>query len=50
MGQTNRMVTGPFDSMAQATKFIGEMREAGISGPYVWTSPAGQVVDALSGR
>ncbi|MCB2061614.1 MAG: tetratricopeptide repeat protein [Novosphingobium sp.] len=50
MGQTNRMLTGPFESAAAANKFIGELREADIDGPYVWTSPAGQVVDALPGR
>jgi len=47
MGQTNRMLTGPFDSTAQASKFVNELHAAGVEGPYVWTSPAGQVVDAL---
>ena len=50
MGQTNRMLVGPFDSAAQANKFLAELRTAGIDGPYLWTSPAGQVVDALSNR
>lgn len=50
MGQTNRMLTGPFESTAAANKFLGELRGADIDGPYVWTSPAGQVVDALPGR
>lgn len=49
MGQTNRMLTGPFDSAAQANKFIADLREGGVTGSYVWTSPAGQVVDALPG-
>jgi len=49
MGQTNRMLTGPFDSSAQANKFVADLRGAGV-GSYVWTSPAGQVVDALLGR
>jgi hypothetical protein len=47
MGQTNRMLAGPFDSAAEANKFVAALHEAGIDGPYVWTSPAGQVVDAL---
>lgn len=47
MGQTNRMLAGPFDSAAQANKFVAALHEAGIDGPYIWTSPAGQVVDAL---
>jgi tetratricopeptide (TPR) repeat protein len=47
MGQTNRMLAGPFDSTAQANKFVAALHEAGIDGPYIWTSPAGQVVDAL---
>lgn len=50
MGRTNRMLVGPFDSAAQANKFIAELKGAGLSDPYVWTSPAGQVVDALATR
>jgi hypothetical protein len=50
LGQTNRMLAGPFDTTGQANAFIADLRSAGIDGPYVWTSPAGQVVDALSGR
>jgi hypothetical protein len=50
IGQTNRMLAGPFDSAAQANKFLAELRTAGIDGPYIWTSPAGQVVDALPSR
>lgn len=47
MGRSNRMLVGPFDSAAQAGKFIAELKAAGLSDPYVWTSPAGQVVDTL---
>jgi hypothetical protein len=50
MGQTNRMLVGPFDSTAQANKFVADLRGAGIGGCYVWTSPAGQVVDTLATR
>jgi Flp pilus assembly protein TadD len=47
-GQTNRLLTGPFQSEAAANSFIAQLRHADVDGPFVWTSPAGQVVDALS--
>ncbi len=47
-GQSTRLLTGPFASQAQATAFLAQLRKAGVSGAYVWTSPAGQVVDALT--
>ncbi|MCW1430532.1 SPOR domain-containing protein [Novosphingobium sp. JCM 18896] len=46
-GQTNRLLTGPFQSEAAANAFIGQLRRADVEGAFVWTSPAGQVVDAL---
>jgi len=46
-GQNNRLLTGPFDSANAANAFLTQLRRAGIDGPFVWTSPAGQVVDAL---
>jgi hypothetical protein len=46
-GQTNRLLTGPFQSEAAANSFIGQLRRANVDGAFVWTSPAGQVVDAL---
>lgn len=49
-GQTNRLLAGPFDSEAAANAFITQLRRADIDGAFVWTSPAGQVVDALGGR
>ena len=49
-GQTNRLLTGPFESTAAANAFITQLRRADIEGSFVWTSPAGQVVDALSAR
>lgn len=48
MGRTNRMLVGPFESAAQANKFVAELRGVGLGDPYVWTSPAGQVVDTLA--
>ena len=47
-GQTNRLLTGPFQTEAAANAFILQLRRAAVNGPFVWTSPAGQVVDALS--
>ena len=49
-GQTNRLLTGPFESEAAANGFIAQLRRGNIDGAFVWTSPAGQVVDALGGR
>lgn len=50
MGQTNRLLAGPFPSEKAADEFLAQLRKAGIKGPYVWTSPAGQVVDALPAK
>lgn len=49
-GQTNRLLTGPFESTAAANAFVAQLRRADVDGSFVWTSPAGQVVDALSAR
>lgn len=49
-GQTNRLLTGPFESEAAASAFMAQLRRAGVNGSFMWTSPAGQVVDALSGK
>ena len=49
-GQTNRLLTGPFDSEAAANAFLGQLRRANVNGAFVWTSPTGQVVDALAAR
>ena len=46
-GQTNRLLTGPFESTAAANQFIAQLRKEDVPGAFVWTSPAGQVVDAL---
>lgn len=42
-----RLLTGPFDSDADAQDFIAQLRKDGVSG-FEWTSPAGQAVDSLS--
>jgi Flp pilus assembly protein TadD len=49
-GQNNRLLAGPFPTEAAAQSFITQLRRANIDGPFVWTSPAGQVVDALPVR
>ena len=41
-----RLLTGPFDSDADAQDFIAELRKDGVSG-FEWTSPAGQATDSL---
>ncbi|WP_296675941.1 SPOR domain-containing protein [Novosphingobium sp.] len=48
-GQANRLLTGPFDTAAQATAFVAQLKKAGIAGAFVWNSPAGQMVDVLPG-
>jgi hypothetical protein len=47
-GQTNRLLTGPFPSESAANSFIAQLRRADVDGAFVWTSPAGQVVDTLA--
>lgn len=46
-GQTNRLLTGPFPSDKAASAFIAQLKKAGIDGAFSWSSPAGQIVDAL---
>ncbi|HEX4848777.1 MAG TPA: SPOR domain-containing protein, partial [Novosphingobium sp.] len=48
-GQSNRLLAGPFDTAKEANAFLAAAKKAGISGGFVWTSPAGQIVDALGG-
>ncbi len=49
-GQTNRLLAGPFETNAAANAFVAQLRRADVDGAFVWTSPAGQVVDSLGGR
>ena len=42
-----RLLTGPFESDADAQAFVDRLRKDGVSS-YEWTSPAGQAVDSLS--
>ena len=48
--RTNRLLTGPFDTTAAADAYAQQLRKAGHDGVFVWTSPAGQVVDPLDAR
>jgi len=48
-GRTNRLLAGPFASEAAAESFLAKARKADLDA-FVWTSPAGQVVDALPSR
>ena len=47
--QSNRLLAGPFESQKEAAAYLTQLRKAGVAGAFVWTSPAGQVVDALGG-
>jgi Flp pilus assembly protein TadD len=48
-GQTNRLLAGPFETQADAQTFLKEARKKDADA-FVWTSPAGQAVDALAAR
>jgi tetratricopeptide (TPR) repeat protein len=49
-GQTNRLLTGPFPTEAAANSFLTQLRRADIDGAFLWTSPAGQVVDPIAAK
>lgn len=48
-GQTNRLLAGPFETQAAAQAFLKEVRKKAADA-FIWTSPAGQAVDALVGK
>lgn len=48
-GRTNRLLTGPFETEAAASTFLNKLKKAGVDA-FLWTSPAGQVVDPISAR
>lgn len=50
MGQTNRILAGPFATRKAANEFVQDLRKAGFDGAMPWTSPAGQVVDQLQAK
>lgn len=47
-GQTNRLLIGPFASAKEAEAYLAKVKKTGRDGAFIWTSPAGQVVDGLS--
>ena len=48
-GQTNRLLVGPFETQAAASAFLKDARKKD-GDAFVWTSPAGQAVDALGAK
>ena len=46
-GRTNRLLTGPFATEAAADAFVAKLKKGKVDDAFVWTSPAGQVVDQL---
>ncbi|MET1755457.1 tetratricopeptide repeat protein [Novosphingobium sp. RD2P27] len=47
MGRTNRILVGPFETQKAASDFAAQVKKADVANAFVWTSPAGQVVDRL---
>jgi len=45
-GRTNRLLAGPFPSESAANAFLAKLKKAEVDA-FLWTSPAGQVVDEL---
>lgn len=48
-GQSSRLLAGPFATAKEANAFLAQLKKAGATGAFVWTSPAGQVVEPLGG-
>lgn len=48
-GQTNRLLVGPFDTQAAAQAFLKGVKKEQPDA-FVWSSPAGQAVDALAAK
>ncbi len=46
---TNRVLTGPFKTPAEAQAFVNQLSKAGITG-FVFTSDKGQKIDRLGGK
>jgi hypothetical protein len=45
-GRTNRLLTGPFATEAAAEAFLARLKKNDLDA-FLWTSPAGQIVDEL---
>jgi len=48
-GRTNRLLTGPFPTESAAQAFLTKLKKNDIDA-FLWTSPAGQVVDELDAK
>ena len=48
-GQSKRLLAGPFATTKEANAFLAALKKAGVNGAFVWTSPAGQLIDLLGG-
>ena len=48
-GRTNRLLCGPFETEAAASAYLAKLKRADVDA-FLWTSPAGQVVDPLTAR
>ena len=48
-GQANRLLTGPFDTPADARQFLNDLAKAKIDS-FVFTSPAGQEIVPIGGK
>ena len=48
-GQTNRLLVGPFESQAAAQSFLKTLKKERLDA-FVWSSPAGQAIDALAAK
>lgn len=46
LGQTNRLLAGPYDSQADAREALNALAAADIES-FIWTSPEGQQIDDL---
>ena len=46
-GQSNRLLTGPFESQKEAATFLAALKKAGVTGAFAWSSAAGQIVEPL---
>ena len=48
-GQTNRLLVGPFETQAAAQAFLKTLKKERLDA-FVWSSPAGQAIDALAAK
>jgi SPOR domain len=49
MGNTNRLLVGPFDTPREAQAFVHDLAKADL-GAFAWTSDEGEKVQKLAGK